>query len=92
MPGLADPEAIRRIAAAIAAPLNVMLLPSLPPVAQLGELGVRRLSVGSAIAQAVQGLTRRLATSFLREGRHDAMFEGAATYGELNALFRPTRP
>ncbi len=91
VPGLADPEAIRHIAGAIASPLNVMLLPSLPPVAQLRELGVRRLSAGSQIAQAVHGLTRRLAGPFLREGQGDAMFEVAATYGELNALFRPTR-
>ncbi len=89
VPGLADPEAIGTIAAAIAAPLNVMLLPSLPPVARLRELGVRRLSAGSAIAQAAHGLTRRAATSFFHEGRPDAMFEAAAAYGELNALFRP---
>ena len=91
VPGLAEPEAIRHIAGALASPLNVMLLPSLPPVAQLRELGVRRLSAGSQIAQAVHGLTRRAATSFFEDGRGDAMVEGAATYGELNALFRPTR-
>jgi len=91
VPGLVDAQAIGTIAAAIAAPLNVMLLPSLPPLARMRELGVRRVSAGSKIAQAAHGLTRRAAMSLLQEGRlDDAMFEGAAEYGELNALFRAT--
>ncbi len=38
-----------------------MALPGLPPVGELAALGVRRLSAGSALAQAALGLTRRLA-------------------------------
>jgi len=68
-------------------PLNVMVSRGLPPIAELARLGARRVSAGAAIAQAVHGLTRRLATALLTEGRYDAMLEGTVPYGELNALF-----
>jgi 2-methylisocitrate lyase-like PEP mutase family enzyme len=87
VPLLAEPSAIRAIAAGIAVPLNVMLVAGLAPVSELRELGVRRISAGSAIAEAVHGLTARAATGFFREGSYDAMFEGSADYREINALF-----
>jgi len=87
-PRASDPRAIRELATAIALPLNVMVLPNLPPVAELRRLGVRRVSAGSAIAQAAHAITRRAASQLLGDGRYDAMFEAAVAYGELNALFQ----
>lgn len=46
VPGLSDPEDIRGITAGISRPVNVLAHPSLT-VAELGELGVRRVSSGS---------------------------------------------
>lgn len=46
VPGLVDPDDIRSIAAGTALPVNVLAHPSLT-VAELGELGVRRVSSGS---------------------------------------------
>ncbi len=86
VPGAADPAALRALVDAIALPLNVMVMATVPPPAQLRELGVRRVSAGSAIAQAAYGLTRRATTAFLDDGSYDAMLDGAFTYRELNAL------
>jgi 2-methylisocitrate lyase-like PEP mutase family enzyme len=86
VPGVSTPEAIREIAAGVALPLNVMVLPKLPPVAELRRLGVRRVSAGAAIAQAAYGIVRREATRLLTEGRYEGMFEAPVTYGELNGL------
>ena len=46
VPGLRDPTLIARICDTVTLPVNVMFYPDLPPVAQLGELGVARLSYG----------------------------------------------
>ena len=46
VPGLVVPEDIRTITAGIGLPVNVLAHPSLT-VAELGELGVRRVSSGS---------------------------------------------
>ena len=47
VPGAADPELIRRLAAAIPAPLNILAWPGAPDAAALAALGARRLSAGT---------------------------------------------
>lgn len=85
VPGVTDADAIRAIASGTALPLNVMLRPSLPPLEQLEALGVRRLSAGSDLAEAVFAHVGQLAEAFLRDGR--AAEAPRANYGEINALF-----
>lgn len=65
-------------------PLNVMARPAMPGLEALQRLGVRRLSAGSAIAEAAWGRARRAAEGFLAEGACEALFEGAAPYPEIN--------
>jgi 2-methylisocitrate lyase-like PEP mutase family enzyme len=87
VPALADGRAIEAVAAAIdPLPLNIMLVPGLPSITTLRAQGVRRLSAGSAIAQAALGLISRLATDFLA-GSSDEMFAAAAEYRTVNQLF-----
>ena len=49
-PGLTDAGDIRRLVEAVDVPVNVLALPSVPPVAELASLGVKRISVGSAFS------------------------------------------
>jgi 2-methylisocitrate lyase-like PEP mutase family enzyme len=86
VPAAAEANAITALVAGTPLPVNVMMVPQLPPLATLATIGVRRVSAGAAIAQAAHGLTRRLATQLLA-GEAGSLFEGSATYGELNALF-----
>ena len=68
-------------------PLNVMAVPSLLTRAELAELGVRRLSAGSGLAQKVWAAAKQAGSTFLNEGCTDSLFSDALTFGELNALF-----
>jgi 2-methylisocitrate lyase-like PEP mutase family enzyme len=87
VPGLIDVKVMAAIAAAIhPMPLNIMAVPGLPSFAALQNAGVRRLSAGSAIAQASWGRTGRLASAFL-EGDVSELFAAAAEYGKMNELF-----
>ena len=87
VPGLIDGNAMAAIAAAIhPMPLNIMAAPGLPSNDALQTAGVRRLSAGSAIAQASWGRTARLAAAFL-EGDVSDLFGAAAEYGKMNELF-----
>jgi 2-methylisocitrate lyase-like PEP mutase family enzyme len=54
-PGLTDPADIRAVVTAVGVPVNVLALPDTPSVAELGELGVRRVSTGSLLAGAAYG-------------------------------------
>jgi 2-methylisocitrate lyase-like PEP mutase family enzyme len=87
VPGLREPAAIRAVVAAVTVPLNVMVMPGLPPVTELEALGVRRISAGAAIAQAAYGIAQHAARQFLADGRYDAMFETTVGYADMNRLF-----
>jgi 2-methylisocitrate lyase-like PEP mutase family enzyme len=87
VPGLSEGGAMAAIAAAIKPmPLNVMAVPGLPSVEALRNYGVRRVSAGSAIAQAALHCAHRLAAGFLA-GAMDEMFGAVEEYGALNKLF-----
>lgn len=70
-------------------PLNVMARPTLPGLEALQRLGVRRISAGSAIAEAAWGRAVRAAAGFLAEGAGAELFEGATPYPQINAAFNP---
>jgi 2-methylisocitrate lyase-like PEP mutase family enzyme len=90
VPGLRESAAIKRVAEACGLPLNVMALPGLPVAAELQALGVRRLSAGSALAQAAWKRVQAVGAAFLRTGDSTSLFEAAVTYPEMNALFPST--
>jgi len=86
VPKLIEPASIAAIAGAAVLPLNLLAWPGLAPAAELATLGVRRLSAGSAIAEAAWGRIATLASAFLHDGRGEVAAEGAMTYREVNAL------
>jgi 2-methylisocitrate lyase-like PEP mutase family enzyme len=86
VPGVADPEIIAALVERISAPVNIMVGPGAPVVSELAKLGVARVSLGSAVAEAAYGLVRRAAEAALGTGDYGPL-DGSAGYGELNALF-----
>jgi 2-methylisocitrate lyase-like PEP mutase family enzyme len=87
VPGLREPSEIKAVAADAGLPVNVMAWPGLPAATELAQLGVRRLSAGSGIAQALWGKAAALAGDFLKTGRSEPLGEGAMGYADINALF-----
>jgi 2-methylisocitrate lyase-like PEP mutase family enzyme len=86
VPGVADPSDIRAIASGARLPLNVLAWPGLPAAPELERLGVRRLSAGLGITQAVYGQIASLAAAFLHDGTSVATANGAKPYAEINEL------
>jgi 2-methylisocitrate lyase-like PEP mutase family enzyme len=87
VPGLRDAAEIRAVVQDAGLPLNVMAWPGLPAAAELARLGVRRLSAGSGISQALWGKAATLAGDFLKSGKSEPLGEGAMAYPAINALF-----
>lgn len=88
-PGAGKPEQICAIVEAVA-PKSVNVLVGRPApymLADLAKLGVRRVSVGGALAGAAWGGFLRAARG-LADGRFDGFGENA-THAELNGLFTP---
>jgi 2-methylisocitrate lyase-like PEP mutase family enzyme len=86
VPGVTDEETIQRFVETLHFPLNVLVGPGTPPIRRLQELGVARVSVGSALARAALGLTRRIALELKTNGAWDTMLQ-AAIPDSLNHLF-----
>jgi len=91
-PGVREHDDIRAIVDAVAPkPVNVLVSTDGGlRVADYAALGVRRLSVGSALARVAWGGFMRAAQRLAEEGSF-AGLEGAATFAELNALFEAER-
>ena len=89
-PGAGKPEQIKAIVAAVAPkPVNVLVgRPVSGSLEDFARLGVRRVSVGGALAGAAWGGFLRAARG-LAEGRFDG-FGDNASHGELDALFSDT--
>jgi 2-methylisocitrate lyase-like PEP mutase family enzyme len=56
VPGVADPATIAALVAEISAPLSILADHGTPSIAQLAELGVARVSIGSTLAEATYAL------------------------------------
>ena len=67
-PGLTDLEQIGAVVAAVEIPLNVLILPGGPTVAELARVGVRRVSTGSLLAARAYGALVEAATALRDEG------------------------
>jgi 2-methylisocitrate lyase-like PEP mutase family enzyme len=88
VPLLAEPDAIRKIAGSVDAPLNVMAIPSLAPVAELAALGVRRLSAGSGVAQVAFAAAQASVERFLVDGESARLFATPTKLKGMNALLK----
>ncbi len=67
-PGLSRLSHIEQVVRAVATPVNVLLLPGGPSVAELAAVGVRRVSTGGALAWAAYGALRTAATELRDAG------------------------
>jgi 2-methylisocitrate lyase-like PEP mutase family enzyme len=87
-PGVREPEEIAAIVKAVAPlPVNVLVSSANPElsVSRLTDLGVRRVSVGSAFARVAWGAFMRAAQSIAETGSFDAFAE-AAPFSEINDI------
>jgi len=86
-PGLTTHAQIRAVVQAVAPkPVNVLMgRPSELTLADLAALGIRRVSVGGALARAAWGGLQRAADLLARAGRFDG-FADAADHRALNQL------
>ena len=87
VPGVVDNDTIRRLAAAIPAPLNVVAgLASNTDAPTLFSLGVKRVSLGGSLARAALSLLERAGRELLDTGTL-GFLDGAIGYADLQRRF-----
>jgi 2-methylisocitrate lyase-like PEP mutase family enzyme len=92
-PGVTEPDEISAIVQAVSPkPVNVLMSRPDPALSlpRLTDLGVRRISVGAALARVAWGAFIRAARSMAETGSFDALAD-AAPFKELNDVFSNRR-
>jgi 2-methylisocitrate lyase-like PEP mutase family enzyme len=84
VPLLTAPDAIRELVASFPAPLNLLIVPGLAPIAELAALGVRRVSAGGGLSRAAYVAAKECAEQLLTSGRYERMLGGPAL--DMNKL------
>jgi 2-methylisocitrate lyase-like PEP mutase family enzyme len=80
-PGLRELDQIREVVASVDLPVNVLVLPGMPSVSELGEAGVSRISVGGAFAYVAYGAALGAGRELLESGTY-GYWETAALGGK----------
>ena len=88
--GVSDPTVIAALAEVITAPLNVLAGPGFPSVAELGKLGVARVSLGATVARAAYATARAAARELTATGSYNALADALDPDDpiDLNTLMR----
>jgi 2-methylisocitrate lyase-like PEP mutase family enzyme len=87
--GLIEAVSIRRFLKELDFPINVMVRKGLPPITDLENLGVARVSFGPSASYAAMGLLKRAAKEVLEKGTYGNLVDGAISFDELNSLAMP---
>ncbi|MDN5856829.1 MAG: isocitrate lyase/phosphoenolpyruvate mutase family protein, partial [Actinomycetia bacterium] len=72
VPGLLDLATLTELTGALDVPVNAMLVPGAPSVAELADAGVRRISVGPALYSVASASIEAAAAALLRGGAYPA--------------------
>jgi 2-methylisocitrate lyase-like PEP mutase family enzyme len=87
-PGLRDIDQLRQVVEAVGVPVNVLALPGGPSVAELAAIGVKRVSLGGALAFAGLGAAVAGAREFLEAGTFGFLDGARAGSVAARAAFR----
>jgi 2-methylisocitrate lyase-like PEP mutase family enzyme len=88
VPAAASRDTLKTLVREIHGPINILTVPGCPPIAELQQLGVRRVSEGSGPARASMMLARHIARELLEKGTYTRFHEDAIPYPEANELFK----
>ena len=84
-PGVADHETIGRIVRDVKCPVNILVGPGSPTIAELQDLGVARVSIGSSAMRATLGLVKRIAEELKTAGTYTSL-ENDISYADVNRM------
>lgn len=85
VPGTVDPDTVRALTSAIAAPVNLLVGPGAPDVQTLTAAGARRLSLGSSVAAAAYAVADAATRELAATGTYESVSR-ELDYGLLNGL------
>jgi 2-methylisocitrate lyase-like PEP mutase family enzyme len=86
--GFIDMDTVARLAKAIGAPINIVARAGTPPVSELEQAGVTRVTIASGATLAVMSLIKKIGTELRATGKFDVL-EHSMNRPEAQELFAP---
>ena len=87
-PGLVSLDDVRRVVSSVDRPVSVLARPGSPPVAQMGEAGVARISVGGSFAFAALGAVVEAGRELIDDGTYGYLSRTAVGRAAIDEPFR----
>jgi 2-methylisocitrate lyase-like PEP mutase family enzyme len=87
-PGVWKPAELRELIAAVDRPVNVLARPGVPPVEELADMGVSRISVGGAFAFAALGTLVQSARELRDQGSYGYLQQASPGLAVAREAFR----
>jgi 2-methylisocitrate lyase-like PEP mutase family enzyme len=88
VPGVTDMPTLTQLVRSVPGPLDVLVGPGMPSVADLQRIGIARLSVGSGIMRATLAVARDAAEELLQKGTYSTFLDRNIPYNEVNELMK----
>ncbi len=85
--GNLDKKLIPILVREIDAPINIIAGATTPPIPELQDVGVARVSLGPRPMRAVLSLLRKIANELMTKGTYKLMTESSISYSEVNQWF-----
>lgn len=82
--GALDKAAIGTLVEEIDAPINIIAGATTPPIPELQEMGVSRVSLGPRPMRAVLSVLRRIAKELMTTGTYKLMMDSSISYADVN--------
>lgn len=89
--GNLDKKLIPILVKEIDAPINIIAGATTPPIPELQDMGVSRVSIGPRPMRAVLSLLRKIAKELMTTGTYKLMTESSISYSEVNQWFTQGR-
>ena len=87
VPGVRDPETIRKLVEQIHGPLNILTGPGAPSIPELAKLGVARVSFGSGLARVMLTRLQGDLAEIASHGTCAGLNPSTLSHAEVNKLF-----
>ncbi|WP_260412507.1 isocitrate lyase/phosphoenolpyruvate mutase family protein [Alkalihalobacillus sp. TS-13] len=83
VPGLHDKETIQKLRSEVSCSINLLVHPYLPSLKELSEIGIERVSTGSAPFRATVTLLKKMSEEINNDQTFHEMTGGVLTYSEV---------
>lgn len=87
VPAMTTIEEISTLRSELTCPINILAGPETPPISKLSEIGIQRISCGSAPFRAAITTLRNIGNDILQFGTFDKMTSEILSYKKINDLF-----